>query len=113
MRMSAVMNVVEDEAGAVLPFTLCLQEPEKVRPTTSILLKSAVCIVKEPYFKVGTNGKYVIRVDQPTDIVWLPEDDSRIPSKWRKTGDPKTAEQWKTLGNEMVGKGDFYQAVEM
>jgi hypothetical protein len=37
MRMTAVMNVVEDEAGTVMPFALYLQDPETIRAAESIL----------------------------------------------------------------------------
>jgi hypothetical protein len=66
--MSAVMNIAEDEAGTVVPFALYMQEPETVRTAESILKDKGVIILKEPYFKVGTNGQYAVRVDQATDI---------------------------------------------
>lgn len=64
---------------------------------------------------MGTNGQYAIRVDQPTDIIWLFEDDARIPTKWRApTADiSKSAEYWKKKGNGRVGKGKFFEAIEM
>lgn len=37
MRMTAVMNIAEDEAGTVVPFALYLQEPENIRPAETIL----------------------------------------------------------------------------
>jgi len=94
MRVIAVMNVAKDEAGTVIPFALYLQDPESIRPAESILKEKSVIIIKEPYFKVGTNGQYAVRVDQPTDIIWLSEDDPRIPTKWRAPGAdvPETGE---------------------
>lgn len=79
MRMNAVLNIVEDEAGTVVEFTLYMQEPEVVRAAETILKNGAVIILKEPYFKVATSGSYLIRVDHPTDIVWLSEDDPELP----------------------------------
>jgi len=81
--LTSNQNVVEDEQGTANPFALYLQEPEYVRPAESILKQNQVFILKEPYFKVGTNGQYAIRVDHPTDIIWLSEDDPRVPEKWR------------------------------
>jgi hypothetical protein len=66
--MTAVMNIVEDEAGTVASFALYMQLPETFRAARSILKEKRVIILKEPYFKVRTNGQYAIRVDQPTDI---------------------------------------------
>ncbi|KAN0105814.1 hypothetical protein V8E51_008690 [Hyaloscypha variabilis] len=73
--------MLEDEQGTANPFALYLQEPEYVRPAESILKQNQVFILKEPYFKVGTNGQYAIRVDHPTDIIWLSEDDPRSRSE--------------------------------
>ncbi|KAK0112749.1 hypothetical protein ONS95_014484 [Cadophora gregata] len=115
MRMSAVMNIVEDEAGSVIPFALDMQEPETVRRADSIFRENGVIIVKETYFKIGTNGQYAIRVDHPTDIVWLSENDHRVPTKWRVRPDdmPNAAEHWKKKGNDAVGKAKYYDAIDM
>ncbi|CAG8958015.1 hypothetical protein HYFRA_00000358 [Hymenoscyphus fraxineus] len=114
-RMTAVMNVVEDETEAVMLLSLYLQLPESIRPAESILKDKSVIILKEPYFKVATGGGYLIRVDQPTDIVWLADDDSRIPEKWRKpnVSNQQSADYWKKRGNELVGKDNFFEAIEM
>ena len=114
-RMTAVMNIVEDEAGTVMPFALYFQDPESIRAAESILKEKGVIILKEPYFKVGTNGQYAVRVDQPTDIIWLSEDDPRVPTKWRtaSTSAQNTAEYWKKKGNNLVSAGKFFDAIEM
>ncbi|TVY47808.1 SET and MYND domain-containing protein [Lachnellula occidentalis] len=115
MRMTAIMNVAEDEAGTVMPFALYFQDPESTRTAESILKEKGVIILKEPYFKVGTNGQYAVRVDQPTDIIWLSEDDPRVPTNWRSTSAsaPKTTEYWKKKGNDLIGAGRFFEAIEM
>lgn len=115
MRMTAIMNVAEDEAGTVMPFALYFQDPETTRTAESILKEKGIIILKEPYFKVGTNGQYAVRVDQPTDIIWLSEDDPRVPKKWRTKSASvlKPAEYWKKKGNDLVGAGKFFDAIEM
>ncbi|CAG8983418.1 hypothetical protein HYALB_00000586 [Hymenoscyphus albidus] len=114
-RMTAAMNVVEDETEAVMLLSLYLQLPESIRPAESILKDKSVIILKEPYFKVATSGGYLIRVDQPTDIAWLADDDSRIPEKWRKpdVSIQQSADYWKKRGNELIGKENFFEAIEM
>ena len=109
------MNIVEDEAGSVVPFATYRQEAETVRSAENILSKESVIIVKEPYFKLGTNGQYVIRVDQPTDIVWLSDNDPRMPAKWRvlRAGMTNAAEHWKKKGNDFVGRAKHYDAIDM
>lgn len=64
---------------------------------------------------MGTNGQYAIRVDHPTDIIWLFEDDPRIPENWRSKSfkETKPAEYWKKQGNDLVNVGKFYDAIEM
>ncbi|CZT42233.1 related to TPR domain protein [Rhynchosporium secalis] len=115
MRMNAVMNLAEDECGTVIPFAIYMQEPEAIRSAGSILLEKSVIILKEPYFKLGTTGKYAVRVDQPTDIIWLADDDSRVPAKWRVLSDTVSvsAVDWKKKGNDFVGKAKYYDAIEM
>ncbi|KAF4633568.1 hypothetical protein G7Y89_g4550 [Cudoniella acicularis] len=115
MRVSAIMNIAEDEARTVVPFALHLQDPEPIRTADSILKDQSVIILKEPYFKVGANGQYFIRVDHPTDIVWLFGDNSRVPTKWRTShaNDPKSAESWKKRGDELMAKRNFFEAIAM
>lgn len=114
-RMTSVINVVEDEAGTVCTFALYLQYSNSIRGAEKILKENSVIVLREPYFIVATSGEYLIRVDQPTDILWLSDDGSRIPAKWRKsnTNQQKPAEYWKKLGNDLVGKGGFFEAIEM
>lgn len=115
MRLSPVMNIVEDETGSVIPFALHLQQPESVKSAESILRNQAVVILKEPYFKVETDGRYEIRIDHPTDIIWLSRDDIRVPAPWRvrDTIVSESAEYWRKKGNDQVGKGDYFEAIEM
>ncbi|KUJ12563.1 SET domain-containing protein [Mollisia scopiformis] len=104
MRMSAVMNVAEDEAGTAIPFAVYMQEPESVRTAESILKDKRVIILKEPYFKLGTNGQYAVQVDHPSDITWLSEDDTRIPTKW-KASDANTGTLWSAM--------EYFEAIEL
>jgi hypothetical protein len=79
------------------------------------LKQNRVITLSEPYFKVGANGQYAIRVDHPTDIIWLSEGDPKAPEKWRTKafGEAKPAEYWKENGKDLVNTGKFYGAIEM
>jgi hypothetical protein len=114
-RETAVSNLVDDENGDAVLFSLYMQEPEIVRKAESILKRGSVVILKEPYFKVGVGGSYMLRVDHPSDIIWLLEDDPQIPSKWRSSNPSlsKSADDWKKQGNAFVGKARFYDAIDM
>lgn len=128
-RMTAVMNIVEDEAGTASLVSLYMQEPENIRSAKDILKKGRSFIIKEPYFKMSTSGQYMIRVDHPTDIIWLPEDDVRVPKEWRcpflgvRPAGPTTpignlsltmgAAMLKDFGNQFYGQGKFVEAVDL
>jgi hypothetical protein len=81
--MQAVTGIVEDEEGDGLLFSVFQQESEVVPPAELILKEDAVIILKEPYFKIVGVGGYGLRVDHPTDIIWLAENDAIIPEKLR------------------------------
>ena len=91
MRMTAVINVAEGEAETASPFTLYLQPPELIRIAGVFLRKKSVAIIKAPYFKIGINGQYAVRVHYSIDLKWLLTDGSRLPAKWR-TKDSSTSE---------------------
>ncbi|EKD16905.1 uncharacterized protein L3040_001187 [Drepanopeziza brunnea f. sp. 'multigermtubi'] len=114
-RLTDVTNVAEDEAGSPILFILIMQEREAVRRADTILKENGVIILKEPFLTSVKEGGYCIRVDHPTDIVWLAEDDARIPEKWRVKAAkmPKSAEHWKMKGNEMFGEASYYEAIDM
>lgn len=102
-----VRNVAEDENGNGVQFSL---HSYMVGGVQNVLKTGSVIILKEPYFKIGTNGQYEIRVDHCTDIVWLSDDDSRIPEKWKRPGldDPNSAVE---RGTDLRKKGDLLQAI--
>lgn len=115
IRMSSVITVVEDEAGSAATLSLLYQEPENVRPAEDILKEGSVLLVKEPYFKLFAGGGYGIKVDHPTDIVFLSGDDLMIPDAWRLESEEceKTADEWKQEGNALTGAGKHREAIEM
>jgi hypothetical protein len=119
-RLNDVSNVAEDEAGSSMLFHLLMQQVEAIRRADTILKQKGVIILKEPFFTDLTSGDLkggdcYIRVDHPTDIVWLAEDDARIPEKWRVEAAqiPNAAEHWKKKGNEMVKEANYYEAIDM
>ncbi|KAI1334993.1 TPR domain protein [Xylariaceae sp. FL0016] len=82
-RMTAVMAVVEDEEGTAVLIQLYNQPEESEVSKEQILRAGDLCVVKEPYFKVTTDGQYSLRVDHVSDIIWLDDTDERIPLMWR------------------------------
>ena len=113
-RMTAVLTIVEDENGDVMLLQLYQQEHEEVRSAQDIFGPKGICIVKEPYFKVASDGNYALRVDHVSDLVWLREEDERVPECWRPPiiELDKSAGDWKQEGNADFEAGNFYGAVK-
>jgi hypothetical protein len=73
--------------------------------------------IREPYVKIsgGGGGQPFVRVDSPTDIVILEDNDRRCESvTWRYDGglrqiqSSKSAEDYKALGNTAFQRKDYY-----
>ncbi|KAF7502553.1 hypothetical protein GJ744_005492 [Endocarpon pusillum] len=113
-RMTAIMAVMEDEADQAVMVQLYQQEEEKYRPARVSVKKWGVCIVKEPYFKVMGDGDYGLRIDHVSDLIWLSETDDRVPLQWRPQISQlgKTADEWKSEGNNALKSGDCFDAAE-
>lgn len=79
--MTGVMVIAEDEERNVI--LLVLYNHGNDLAVNGYLAEGRVMIVKEPYLKVMSDGNYGIRVDHLSDIVFLPEYESLIPSTWR------------------------------
>jgi hypothetical protein len=112
IKMTAIMTVAEDEQKDVTSLNVYNQD-DKVE-TLSRFDTSSVCILKEPYFKIMSDGKYGLRVDHVSDLIWLPKDDDRVPLQWRPPliSLKKTADEWKKEGNDAFKAGKFLLAAE-
>ncbi|KAI1766063.1 hypothetical protein GGR53DRAFT_529160 [Hypoxylon sp. FL1150] len=111
-RMTAVMVIVEDEEGTATLLQLYHQPEESKVTNENIIRAGDVCIIKEPYFKVTTDGSYGIRVDHVSDFVLLQDSDSRIPLKWRKRslGFHENSSDIRQQGNAAVKKQNWGEA---
>lgn len=114
-RMTAVMAIVEDEEGTAVLLQLYNQPEEVEVNKEAILQKDSIYIIKEPFFKAATDGSYSLRVDHVSDIVYLLDDDERVPRKWRKrslnAGDD--SQKLRVQGNVAVQKGNWAEAEAM
>jgi hypothetical protein len=82
--VNAITVLVEDEMTDILLLQLYNQPEESDVPAEQLIGRHRVCIIKEPYFKCSTgDGQYTLRVDHPSDIVWLADKDDRIPAQWK------------------------------
>ncbi|KAH7026646.1 uncharacterized protein B0I36DRAFT_273719 [Microdochium trichocladiopsis] len=83
-RMTAVMAVVEDEWGTAVLLQSYYQADEAVVPADKVMQQGDIFILKEPFFKMATDGSYSLRVDHLGDLIRLADDDQRVPSQWTK-----------------------------
>lgn len=111
--MTAVIFIVEDEKENGVMLQVYQQEDTEYGLAEDIAQMGDVCIVKEPYFKTMSNGEYGLRVDHITDIVWLAQDDDRIPLGWAPqiSEVDKTAKELKEEGNAALKAREMNKAV--
>ena len=111
-RMTAVMAIIEDEEGTAVLLQLYNQPEEDNVGKEQILQLGDVCIVKDPFFKVTTDGSYSLRVDHVSDIIRLEDTDDRIPLKWRKRvlSLDKSSQEIRKQGNASFQKQNWAEA---
>lgn len=114
-RINAVITVVEDEGGTGATLQLYHLLEESVVPDEEVVYEGRVCVLKEPFFKVATDGSYSLRVDHVNDIVWLADDDKRIPAKWRRKTPSREIPslQSRMEGNDAVKRSEWARAVRL
>ncbi|KAI0110844.1 TPR domain protein [Nemania sp. FL0031] len=84
--INAIMAIIEDEEGTAVLLQLYHQQSLTATNLEDKLRPNMVLIIKEPFFKAAGDGAYSIRVDHISDVVWLQDNDPRIPSKWKHQG---------------------------
>lgn len=109
-RKTGIVTVVEDEEGDVLALQLYNQDRDIV--TDGRLVDGTIVLIKEPYLKVMGDGDCGLRVDHLSDIKFILEDDSLVPSIWRdESEDSISANSWKTTGNDLYNEKDYHLAI--
>lgn len=107
----ALCAVIEDEKGNVHNLRVYnVLTPGK--DERSILPLCIVLGVKEPYCEAATEATSGVRVDHPSDLVYLSEGDIHFPDIWRsKTSKENRSEKLKEEGNEWFKSRVFRAAV--
>lgn len=113
-KRTAILAIIEDEDGECVLLQLYGREHENDRPAKEILDEGMVLVVKEPYFKVCSEGGYGVRVDHVSDILWLSETDGRVPAKFGPSilEMSKTALKWKEEGDVAMKKKKHWDAIK-
>ncbi|TVY48488.1 Histone-lysine N-methyltransferase, partial [Lachnellula occidentalis] len=113
-RMTAIINVIEDEREDAVVMQLYQQPEEMIRPASSIATTGDVFLIKEPFFKVMVDGEYGLRIDHVSDLVRIDTRHSLCPNKWcpRLYDLDKAADDWKQEGNVAMGLKKHWEAIE-
>lgn len=99
----------ENENGVI---SSQLYNQDKQCDVKNILNEGSALIVKEPYFKIGADGTYAIRVDYLSDIVHLPVGDKRIPAFWGPRVIELNAPIRKANGNDYFKQSNYSAAID-
>ncbi len=113
-RLAAVSVLVEDERSDAVLLQLYHQEEEHSRAAADIVQAGTIMIIKEPYFKITASGGHAVRVDHPSDVMYLELVDPKVPLAWRprlvELGE--TANDLKLKGNSFIGEEKYWAAIE-
>ncbi|EED22941.1 TPR domain protein [Talaromyces stipitatus ATCC 10500] len=110
-RMTAIMAVAEDKKGDVLMLQLYNQGKDLASDIR--LVEGTVMLTKEPYLKMMADGDYSLRVGHLSDIKFIPDHDSLVPSVWRGwLKDHASADSWKTNRNGFFNKAVYHLAID-
>ncbi|KAK4142552.1 uncharacterized protein C8A04DRAFT_29829 [Dichotomopilus funicola] len=75
--------------------------------------KGTVMLLKEPYLKGTADGKYLLRVDHVSDVVFVLDHDERMPAVWRtKVGHGDTAQTWRVHGDKHRDASRYRSAIK-
>lgn len=110
---SSTVTIVEDEFGDTARLTVCNLEDSMNDP---IISRDSILAIKQPCWSMISSGDYEIRIDQPSDLVFLAPDDTVIPGPWRTIKNNDVAEDYTRLkkeGDMMFLKKRFRQALQL
>lgn len=108
----ALCVVIEDESGAVHNLRVYNVEYGDAR---NVLPFGVTLAIKEPYCEAATEATSGVRVDHPSDLLYLSEGDLHYPENWRTSfSSDKTcipSEKLKDEGNECFKSGLYRAAI--
>ncbi|TIA03318.1 hypothetical protein D6C82_01969 [Aureobasidium pullulans] len=104
---SPLLAAIEDERGGV--DRLACFNVKVASEAVDVLPEGSVVGVKEPYYCLGPDEKWLVRVDHASDLVVLEEEHELFPEQW-KAASPKTAMVWKLEGNAALAKEKYLEA---
>jgi len=113
-RLGSIMAIVEDGNEECVHLQLYHREDQVERPLTDILNEGMIMVIKEPCFKANSNGKYGVRVDHVSDVLWLGDRHTLLPASWGPVclDLDKSALEWKEEGNEKMREKSYWKAIQ-
>ncbi|KAG5660249.1 hypothetical protein KAF25_003771 [Fusarium avenaceum] len=111
-RINAVMVIVEDEEETAILLQVYQQPEEGLVPCAEIFVPNRICVIKDPFLKQTIDSPYSLRVDHPSDITWLDDNNQQVPAKWRhiKSRIPNSSQGHREQGNTCVVNKDWAAA---
>jgi hypothetical protein len=110
-----VTTLLQDTRGDVELALFYYFQESFVSDPNEWLPEGTILLIKEPYMKFGSQGACdpMIRVDCPSDVIFLHESDSLLRStKWHRPVQ-KTFEELKADGNRLFAAKNFEKAVQV
>jgi hypothetical protein len=111
--MTALLTIMVDENDDAVKLQLYNQPDETTRPAKDVIDTGSVLVVKEPYFKIMSDGEYGLRVDHVSDVVFVDRDGLMLPKAWRVQKPKRSVEVLKAKGNDYIAKSKYWDAIEM
>ncbi|KAK6352284.1 hypothetical protein TWF730_009114 [Orbilia blumenaviensis] len=109
-RIVSVSVIVEDENGN--PGQLQIFNLGRKVDLGEFLPVGQILCVKEPLFKISTTAIQSLRVDHPSDLALMEEDDEEVPEVWRVENMARSVEDYKDIGNKAVRAGKLAEAIK-
>lgn len=114
-----LLAALEDEKGNAIVLTFYHQKHNV--SAEEFMPEGAVLAIKEPYLHLdcvhvsstdneAANVRYVVRVDHPSDLIFLPFSDPLVPSKFSPETILSTGAAWKDAGNSSFVNKRFLDA---
>lgn len=108
VRIEAFVNGVEDQDGNV--DRLAVYNVSGTAHPERILPRGTIFAIKEPYYRRANDGGVIIRVDHPSNIMLLSNNDVLVPGVWREEEETFTAAQRKEHADIAANENQWHDA---
>ncbi|KAF5682002.1 TPR domain-containing protein [Fusarium denticulatum] len=107
---AAIMTIVEDQEGTAVLLSL-YQQLHVDLLTIRHPAQDSVAILKDPFFEKIADKTYSLQIYHPSDIIWLEDNDERIPEQWRVHREIKSSAEYRAEGEELANKEHWLPAL--